>query len=144
VVSSPAVLRERLAQHLRYLLGVSVAAQGSKPKPGAFEDKKVPVGFGPDADQLFAGADPDGTGLPWKEPPPGVVGAAKKAPTPDLPDGHPDLTDFWQPAGWGYAVTQGRLSADGKTYYTQRAPEGSVQPPRKVAELKHQLEGPNP
>jgi hypothetical protein len=128
---------------LLYLLSVSVAAQQNKPKPGAFEGKKVPVGFGPEADQLFAGADPDGTGLPWKEPPPEVVEAAKKAPTPHLADGHPDLTGFWQPAGWGYAVTQGKLSADGKTYYTQRAPEGPNQTPKKVAELKHRLEGAN-
>lgn len=126
-----------------YMLAFSVAAQNDKPKPGAFEDRKVPIGFGPNADQTFAGADPDGTGLPWKEPPPDVVAAAKKAPTPHLPDGRPDLTGFWQPAGWGYAVTQGRLSADGKTYYTGRAPEGSVQPPKKIAELKHRLEGPN-
>jgi hypothetical protein len=125
------------------LLSISAAAQNGKPRPGAFENKKVPTGFGPDADQLFAGADPDGTGLPWKEPPPDVVEAAKKAPTPHLPDGHPDLSGFWQPAGWGYAVTQGRLSEDGKTYYTQRAAEGSVQPPKKIAELKHRLEGPN-
>lgn len=128
---------------LAYLLAISAAAQNDKPKPGAFEDKKVPIGFGPEADQTFAGADPDGTGLPWKEPPPNVVAAAKKAPTPHLPDGHPDLTGFWQPAGWGYAVTQGRLSADGKTYYTQRGPEGPAQSPQKVAELKHRLEGPN-
>ena len=128
---------------LLYLLSFRAAAQDSKPKPGAFEDKKVRTGFGPDADQLFAGADPDGTGLPWKEPPPAVVEAAKRAPTPHLPDGHPDLSGFWQPAGWGYAVSQGRLSEDGKTYYTQRAPEGSVQPPKKVAELKHRLEGAN-
>jgi hypothetical protein len=114
------------------LLSISAAAQNSKPKPGAFENKKVPTGFGPDADQLFAGADPDGTGLPWKEPPPAVVEAARKATTPVLPDGHPDLSGFWQPAGWGYAVTQGRLSEDGKTYYTQRAAEGPVQPPKKV------------
>lgn len=131
-----------------YSLSISVAAQDNKsqdnkPKPGAFENKKVPIGFGPDADQTFAGADPDGTGLPWKEPPPEVVEAAKKAPTPRLPDGHPDLTGFWQPAGWGYAVTQGRLSADGKTYYTGRAAEAPTQTPKKVAELKHRLEGPN-
>ena len=128
---------------LFFLLSVSVAAQQNKAQPGAFEGKKVPVGFGPDADQLFAGADPDGTGLPWKEPPPEVVEAAKKAATPHLADGHPDLTGFWQPAGWGYAVTSGRLSADGKTYYTNRAPEGPNQTPQKVAELKHRLEGPN-
>ena len=96
-----------------YLLSISAAAQNAKPQPGAFETKKVPTGFGPDADQLFAGADPDGTGLPWKEPPPNVVEAAKKAPTPHLPDGHPDLPGFWLPAGWGYAVTQGRLCEDG-------------------------------
>src|SRR5207237_1426605 len=78
----------------------------------------------------FAGADPDGTGLPWKEPPAAAVEAAKKAPTPHLADGHPDLTGFWAPAGWGYAVAQGRVTADGKTRYTQRGGEGPVQTER--------------
>ena len=32
-----------------------------------------------------------------------------------MADGHIDLTGFWAPAGWGYAVTEGALSADGKT-----------------------------
>src|SRR5580692_10234870 len=131
---------------LLYLLSFSTAAQDSKPKPGTFENKKVRTGFGPDADQLFAGADPDGTGLPWKEPPADVIAAAKKAPTPHLADGHADLTGFWQPAGWGYAVTGGKLSEDGKTYYTsgRRGPrEGPVQSPEKVAELRKRLEGPN-
>src|SRR5580693_10428376 len=107
-----------IALTVLYFVSRPAGAQNSRAAPGAFENQKVPAGFGPDADQLFAGADPDGTGLPWKEPPPEVVEAAKKAPTPHLPDGHPDLSGFWQPAGWGYAVTQGRLSEDGKTYYT--------------------------
>jgi hypothetical protein len=126
-----------------HLFSGSIVAQSNKPAPGAFENKKVPTGFGPDADQPFAGADPDGTGLPWREPPPEVVEAAKKVPTPHLQNGHADLSGFWQPAGWGYAVTQGTLSKDGKTYFTQRAGEGPVQPPKKVAELKRRLEGAN-
>src|SRR5246127_2268442 len=94
--------------------------------------KKVPTGYGLDKDQPFAGADPNGTGLPWKEPPPEEVEAAKKAgPTPHLADGHPDLTGFWAPAGWGYAVTQGTVSKDGKVVYTQRAAEGPAQSPEK-------------
>ena len=128
---------------LLYLLSFQLPPKIANLSLALLKTKRYRTGFGPDADQLFAGADPDGTGLPWKEPPPAVVEAAKKAPTPHLPDGHPDLSGFWQPAGWGYAVSQGRLSEDGKTYYTQRAPEGSVQPPKKVAELKHRLEGAN-
>src|SRR5467141_4736875 len=95
--------------------------------PAPTQNKKVPIGYGLDKDQPFAGADPDGTGLPFKEPPPAAVESAKKAPTPRLSDGHPDLTGFWAPAGWGYAVTQGKLSADGKTYYTQRQEEAPNQ-----------------
>jgi hypothetical protein len=123
------------------MLCISVAAQDVKPT----QPKLVPKGFGPDADLPFAGADPDGTGLPWKEPPADVVEAAKKAPTPQLSDGHPDLTGFWQPAGWGYAVTDGKLSADGKTYYTSSGNgRREVAPSKeKVAELKHRLEGAN-
>src|SRR5437588_2354348 len=45
-------------------------------------NKNVPIGYGLDKDQPFAGADPDGTGLPWKEPPAAEVEAAKKTPTP--------------------------------------------------------------
>src|SRR5712691_4122656 len=102
-------------------VSVPVAAQNKKLPPGALQDKKVQVGYGLDKDQPFAGADPDGTGLPFKEPPPAAVEAAKKAPTPKLADGHPDLTGFWAPAGWGYALSEGgKLSEDGKTYYTQR------------------------
>jgi hypothetical protein len=122
---------------------VSAAAQSTKVQPGTFQDKKVQAGYGLDKDQPFAGADPDGTGLPFKEPPPAAVAAAKKAPTPHLPDGHPDLTGFWAPAGWGYAVTQGAVSADGKTYYTQRAEDGPNQTPEKAAELKKRVEGKN-
>src|ERR1700733_3931090 len=85
-------------------------AQERKVQPGAILDKKVQVGYGLDKDQPFAGADPDGTGLPFKEPPPAAVEAAKKAPTPHMPDGKTDLTGFWAPAGWGYAVTQGAVS----------------------------------
>ena len=56
---------------------VSAAAQNtSKVKPGALQNKKVEAGYGPDKDQPFAGADPDGTGLPFKEPPPEAVDAA--------------------------------------------------------------------
>src|ERR1039458_2037898 len=105
--------------------------------------KKVPTGYGLDKDQPFAGADPNGTGLPWREPPPEAVEAARKGPTPHLADGHPDLTGFWAPAGWGYTVSAGSESADGKTHYTQRRQEGPVQTPDKVAELKHRLEGAN-
>src|SRR5712691_4018056 len=111
--------------------------------PGAVQDKQVQTGYGLDKDQPFAGADPDGTGLPFKEPPPEAVEAAKTAPTPHLPDGHPDLTGFWAPAGWGYAVTQGRLSADGKTYYTQRQEEAPNQTRQKAEELKKCVEGAN-
>jgi len=68
------------------LLSLTVAAQDVQPT----QPKLVPKGFGPNADLPFAGADPDGTGLPWKEPPPEVVEAAKKAPTPHLGDGHID------------------------------------------------------
>jgi hypothetical protein len=135
-----------IALTVLYFVSMPAGAQNSRATPGAFENRKVPTGFGPDADQLFAGADPDGTGLPWKEPPADVVAAAKKAPTPHLADGHADLTGFWQPAGWGYAVSGGKLSEDGKTYYTsgRRGPrEGPVQSPEKVAELRKRLEGPN-
>ena len=82
-------------------------------------------------------------GLPFKEPPPAAVEAAKKAPTPHLSDGHPDLTGFWAPAGWGYAVTQGKVSADGKTDFTQRQEDGPNQTPEKAAELKRRMEGAN-
>jgi hypothetical protein len=109
------------------------------------DNNNVQVGYGLDKDQPFAGADPDGTGLPWKEPPAAAVEAAKKAPTPHLADGHADLTGFWAPAGWGYAVTQGGVTADGKTRYTQRGGEreGPVQTDAKKRELKNRLEGPN-
>ena len=69
-------------------VSVPAAAQNKKLPPGAIQDKKVQVGYGLDKDQPFAGADPDGTGLPFKEPPPAAVEAAKKAPTslaPTLP-----------------------------------------------------------
>jgi len=123
-----------------FLIPAFGAAQSA---PAPAQVKKVPTGYGLDKDQPFAGADPNGTGLPWREPPPEAVEAAKKGPTPHLADGHPDLTGFWAPAGWGYAVTSGSVSADGKTHYTQRRQEGPVQPPEKVAELKHRLEGSN-
>ena len=112
--------------------------QSTKVQPGTFQDKKVQAGYGLDKDQPFAGADPDGTGLPFKEPPPAAVAAAKKAPTPRLPDGHPDLTGFWAPAGWGYAVTQGadQVRTTGGAYYTQRAEDGPNQTPEKAADLK--------
>src|SRR6185295_3649265 len=99
-------------------LCTSAFSQTKKLPPGAIQDKIVKTGYGLDKDQPFAGADPDGTGLPFKEPPAAAVEEAKKAPTPKMPDGHPDLTGFWGPAGWGYAVTQGKLSEDGKTHFT--------------------------
>src|SRR5579863_8027749 len=119
------------------------ALAAAQTAPAATQGKKVPTGYGLDKDQPFAGADPNGTGLPWREPPPEEVEAARKGPTPHLADGHPDLTGFWAPAGWGYAVTQGTVSKDGKVVYTQRRQEGPVQSPDKVAELKHRLEGSN-
>jgi hypothetical protein len=122
---------------------VPAAAQNENSQPGALPGSKVQVGYGLDKDQPFAGADPDGTGLPFKEPPPEAVAAARKAPTPRMIDGHPDLTGFWAPAGWGYAVTQGKLSADGKTYYTQRQEEAPNQTVLKAAELKKRTEGAN-
>jgi len=126
------------------LLAVATAsAQQRKLKPGAVNDKKVQTGYGLDKDQPFAGADPDGTGLPFKEPPPEAVKAAKDAPTPKMMDGHIDLTGFWAPAGWGYAVTQGAVSADGKTAYTQRQEEGPVQTKEKAEQLKRRMEGAN-
>jgi len=128
-----------LALGVTCLLPASINAQT---KPGN-DNKNVSVGYGLDKDQPFAGADPDGTGLPWKEPPAEAIEQAKKAPTPHLADGHPDLTGFWAPAGWGYAVTQGAVSADGKTRYTQRVAEGPAQSVDKKRELAHRLEGPN-
>jgi hypothetical protein len=119
------------------------SAQNGKLTPGALQGKKVAAGYGLDKDQTFAGADPDGTGLPFKEPPPEAVALARKAPTPHLADGHPDLTGFWAPAGWGYAVTQGVLSADGKTHYTQRNEDPAYQTAQKAAELKRRTEGAN-
>src|SRR5216683_5759257 len=96
--------RSFLVQSVTALVGAAlvcapVSAQTKKLPPGAILDKKVEVGYGPDKDQPFAGADPDGTGLPFKEPPPAAVSAAKQAPMPHLADGHPDLTGFWGPAG---------------------------------------------
>src|ERR1700693_4641449 len=96
------------------------APGGAQTSPAPAQGKKVPTGYGLDKDQPFAGADPNGTGLPWREPPPEAVDAARKGPTPHLADGHPDLTGFWAPAGWGYAVTQGSDSADGTTHDTPR------------------------
>src|ERR1700719_2350088 len=124
-------------------MGGAAFAQSKKLPPGAVNDKKVEVGYGLDKDQPFAGADPGGTGLPFKEPPPAAVEAAKKAPTPHLTDGHPDLTGFWAPGGWGYAVTQGKVSEDGKTFYTQRQEDGPNQTPEKAAQLKKRMEGTN-
>ena len=93
-------------------MGAPAVAQSKKLPPGAINDKKVQVGYGLDKDQPFAGADPDGTGLPFKEPPPAAVEAAKKAPTPHLADGHPDLTGFWGPAG---GVTPSRKENSART-----------------------------
>src|ERR1700756_1157632 len=128
-----------LAASVLCLLPASARAQA---KAGN-DNKTVPIVYGLDKDQPFAGADPNGTGLPWKEPPAAEIEAAKKAPTPHLADGHPDLTGFWAPAGWGYAVTQGGVTADGKTRYTQRAAEGPAQSVDKKRELKNRLEGAN-
>jgi len=125
------------------LCGVLAAQQPDRLLPGAVQDKIVKTGYGLDRDQPFAGADPDGTGLPFKEPPAEAVEAAKKAPTPHMIDGHPDLTGFWGPAGWGYAVTQGKVSTDGKTAFTQRQEEGPVQTAEKAAQLKRRMEGAN-
>jgi hypothetical protein len=75
------------------------AHRAAQNAPTPSPTKKVPTGYGLDKDQPFAGADPNGTGLPWREPPPEAVEAAKKGPTPHLADGHPDLTGFWAPAG---------------------------------------------
>jgi hypothetical protein len=123
--------------------GLLAAQQPDRLPPGAVQDKIVKTGYGLDRDQPFAGADPDGTGLPFKEPPAEAVEAAKKAPTPHMIDGHPDLTGFWGPAGWGYAVTQGKVSTDGKTAFTQRQEEGPVQTSEKAAQLKRRMEGAN-
>jgi len=121
----------------------STAAAQDHKSPGALQGAKVQTGYGLDRDQPFAGADPDGTGLPFKEPPAEDVAAARKAPTPRMIDGHTDLTGFWAPAGWGYAVTQGKLGADGKTYYTQRQGEAPNQTAQKAAELRKRTEGAN-
>jgi hypothetical protein len=125
------------------LVCAPVGAQTNKLPPGAVADKIVKTGYGLDKDQPFAGADPDGTGLPVKEPPPAAVAAAKDAPTPKMADGHIDLTGFWGPAGWGYAVTQGKVTADGKTAFTQRQEEGPVQTREKAEQLKKRMEGAN-
>lgn len=105
--------------------------------------KRVPKGYGPEADQPYAGADPEGTGLPWKEPPADVVNAAKKAPTPRTADGHPDLTGFWGPAGWGYAITAGKLSTDGKTYDVQRPADPGNQTPATAAAIANRVSSQN-
>ena len=86
---------------LEYSLAVTMAAslcgtaaaqnRNLAPSP---QSNKVQIGYGLDKDQPFAGADPDGTGLPFKEPPPEAVAAARKSPTPHMTDGHPDLTGF--------------------------------------------------
>ncbi len=75
------------------IISTPASAQSKKIAPGAYKDKQVKVGYGLDRDQPFSGADPDGTGLPFKEPPPEAVEAAKKAPTPHLSDGH--IGPYW-------------------------------------------------
>jgi hypothetical protein len=125
------------------IASVTAVAQDRKLTAGELEGRKVQAGYGLDKDQPFAGADPDGTGLPFKEPPAEAVAAAKKAPTPRLPDGHPDLTGFWGPAGWGYAVTQGHLSPDAKTHFTQGQEYSPNQTSEKSAQLKNRMEGTN-
>jgi hypothetical protein len=122
---------------------VAQTGQSTKLPPGAVADKIVKTGYGLDKDQPFAGADPDGTGLPFKEPPPAAVAAAKDAPTPKMADGHIDLTGFWGPAGWGYAVTQGKVTADGRTAFTQRQEEAPTQTKEKAEQLKKRMEGAN-
>jgi hypothetical protein len=107
------------------------------------EQAKVQKGYGPEADQPFAGADPDGTGLPFREPPVEVSAAAKKTPTPRTPDGHPDLTGFWGPAGWGYAVTDGKLSTDGKTYELGLGAPVKDQSAQKKEEIAKRVIGTN-
>src|SRR5258706_12652110 len=114
-------------------MGAPAVAQSKKLPPGAVNDKKVQVGYGLDKDQPFAGADPDGTGLPFKEPPPAAVEAAKKTPTPHLADGHPDLTGFWGPAGWGFSATPGKLSAGGQHTFTHRPEAAPEQQAEKTA-----------
>lgn len=94
--------------------GIAFAAMCLLSIPAAAQNERVPKGYGPNADQPYAGADPDGTGLPWKEPPADVVNQAKKAPTPKAADGHIDLTGFWGPAGWGYAITTESLARTGR------------------------------
>ncbi len=140
-------LRHALAQNLAAVACVTLAcapaSAQTKLPPGAIADKVVKTGYGLDKDQPFAGADPDGTGLPFKEPPAAAVDEAKRAPTPHMPDGKPDLTGFWGPAGWGYAVTQGKVTADGKTAFTQRQEDGPRQTPEKAAQLKKRMEGSN-
>ena len=139
----PSLLIPFLAALIPIAFSVPAAAQSNKIAPTALAGKEVKTGYGLDRDQPFAGADPDGTGLPFKEPPPEAVEAAKKAPTPHLIDGHIDLTGFWGPAGWGYAVTQGKNSEDGKTHFTQRQEEGPVQTRDKAEQLKKRMEGKN-
>ena len=119
-------------------VGQSVSQPGT-----ATEVHKLAKGYGPEADQPFAGADPDGTGLPFKEPPPEVSAAAKKAPTPRAPDGHPDLTGFWGPAGWGYAISDGKLAADGKTYVLGLGAPAKDESAEKKAELANRIRGAN-
>jgi hypothetical protein len=72
-----------------------------------------------------------------------VVAAAKKSPTPRATDGHPDLTGFWGPAGWGYAVTTGKLSADGKTYDVQRPADPAAQTPAAAAAIAKRTDARN-
>src|SRR6202049_4594798 len=113
------VVRDRITGLALSIVCLIPALGAAQTAPASAQVKKVPTGYGLDKDQPFAGADPNGTGLPWREPPPEAVEAARKGPTPHLADGHPDLTGFWAPAGWVYAVTQGSVSANGKVLYTQ-------------------------
>src|SRR5712691_10732246 len=61
-------------------VSVPAAAQNGKLPPGAVQDKQVQTGYGLDKDQPFAGADPDGTGLPFKEPRPRPSRRRKRRP----------------------------------------------------------------
>lgn len=80
-------------------------------------------------------------------PSPAASAAAKAAPTPRTPDGHPDLTGFWgTPVVPGSGET--KVSADGKTieletrkgYNAQRnAPNGRGQAAANIPEYKPEL-----
>jgi hypothetical protein len=80
----------------------------------------------PPSDHAQPGAN-DGRGAA----PAAVVDALKKLPTPQRADGHPDLTGYWG-GGYGFNVSYGKLSADGKTYDIEN-PVGTAEKPSRVA-----------